>query len=66
MKEGEPNPPGVGVPQVCDALGCRLHLGDAAARVLQHYLAVRVQAQPPVHPVEKRRPGLALEAGQRA
>lgn len=64
MQESEPNPSRVGVAERGDALGGRLHLGDAARGVLQHDLAVSVQPEPPVDPIEQRCSGLAFESSK--
>jgi putative MFS transporter len=64
MKEGQPNPPGVGISERGDALFCGLELGDAALRMLQHDLPVGIQSQTSIHPVEQLCPSLLLEPGQ--
>jgi hypothetical protein len=66
MQKRQSHSSGVWISQGIDAVNGGLHLGDAAPGMLEHDLPVRVQAQPPIDPVEQRCAHVRFESTQGA
>ena len=64
MKKGQSYPAGIRIAQCGNAFGGGMHFGQAASCVLEHDLAVSVQSEPAIDPVEQWCTGLVFESRQ--